>query len=152
MYPDYRFATIDGKPVKALINDGYKLAILKDGEKNPSDPKTISVIENRDNEVISALARISSLVIDCPVISITDRDRNTSTAPPASRATGSPAIRSNQEAAGGAPSGSRFENTLRQKFMDESLPQWNQGPSGIRKTYIEWPMVATGFSLPNRRR
>jgi hypothetical protein len=43
--------------LKAFINDGWKLAVLKEGEKNPVDAKMLSVIEGRDSELISLFAK-----------------------------------------------------------------------------------------------
>jgi hypothetical protein len=43
--------------LKALINDGWKLAVIKQGEKVPNDPKVMTVVEGRDGEVISTMGR-----------------------------------------------------------------------------------------------
>ena len=43
--------------LKTLINDGWKLAVLKPGEKIPSDPKMMSVEQGRDAEVILQFAK-----------------------------------------------------------------------------------------------
>lgn len=43
--------------LKALINDGYKVAVIKQGEKIPDDPKMISVVENRDEDLIRSMAK-----------------------------------------------------------------------------------------------
>jgi hypothetical protein len=42
--------------LKALINDGYKVAIMKNGERLPSDTKTMGIIEKRDEDLINLMA------------------------------------------------------------------------------------------------
>jgi hypothetical protein len=54
--------------LKALINDGWKLAVIKQGEKIPIDPKMLKVPEGADGEVIRTIARaFYNITADRPV-------------------------------------------------------------------------------------